>query len=406
MQSRITFAMAVLIPLLAACSAESDAPGLVVPEATVRDSAGVTIVENAPRDQMGSLPWTLGAVPMLRIGELEGDEPYQLFRVRDAHRLPDGRIVIADGGSQEIRLFAPDGGHLDSWGGQGEGPGEFTALMQVDLWRGDSLIAWDGRARRLSVFAEDGSLGRTLTLHPREGLTSFAEVHVLRGGSVIATGSSFEFDGPPNGLFRPPVSAVRLADDGETAASFGSHPGNEGYILMSENSVQVIRLLFQLTNKSTTWGDRFVISGTDAYSLPAFDQTGTLRRIVRVLGDRPVFTEADIQTEIDFVVDAAPSESQAEFRSGLEQVPPPEVFPAFSSVIDDASGNLWVQDFRRPSQAGPERWTVFDPDGRALGRFDTPEGFTVFEIGADYLLGRTKDDLDVERVVLLSLARD
>ena len=50
-------------------------------------------------------------------------------------------------------------------------------------------------------------------------------------------------------------------------------------------------------------------------------------------------------------------------------------------------------------------WTVFDPEGRALGFIETPEGLTVLEIGADYLLGRVTDDLGVESVQVWGLER-
>ena len=44
--------------------------------------------------------------------------------------------------------------------------------------------------------------------------------------------------------------------------------------------------------------------------------------------------------------------------------------------------------------------------GQLEGRgTETPEGLTIYEIGTDYVLGRTTDELEVERVVLLSLER-
>ena len=48
-------------------------------------------------------------------------------------------------------------------------------------------------------------------------------------------------------------------------------------------------------------------------------------------------------------------------------------------------------------------WTVFDARGRFLGDVTMPAGFTPFEIGADYVLGRWMDDLDVEYVHVYAL---
>ena len=59
---------------------------------------------------------------------------------------------------------------------------------------------------------------------------------------------------------------------------------------------------------------------------------------------------------------------------------------------------------RREFRHSPNR-TVFDPDGRALGFVETPGGFGVFEIGEDYILGSTTDELGVEYVQLRELGR-
>jgi hypothetical protein len=71
----------------------------------------------------------------------------------------------------------------------------------------------------------------------------------------------------------------------------------------------------------------------------------------------------------------------------------------------DPDGNLWVLAYTRP---GDERrsWTVFAPEGRALGTVETPPGLRIMEIGADYVLGVWRDDLDVEHVRMYRLDRE
>ena len=36
------------------------------------------------------------------------------------------RVAVANGGSHELLVFDAQGNHLDSWGGEGEGPGHAT----------------------------------------------------------------------------------------------------------------------------------------------------------------------------------------------------------------------------------------------------------------------------------------
>ncbi|UCF19485.1 MAG: hypothetical protein JSU87_16435 [Gemmatimonadota bacterium] len=79
--------------------------------------------------------------------------------------------------------------------------------------------------------------------------------------------------------------------------------------------------------------------------------------------------------------------------------------PAYSDIVVDLEGNLWVGEYRRPGDDQP-RWTVFDPDGVMLGIVETPQRFRIFEIGGDYVLGRGVDELDVEHIHVYRLLKD
>ena len=93
--------------------------------AEARDSAGIQVVENPAPPAGSRLEWRIGPEPSVSIGRREGEDPYLLYRASDATILADGRIVVANGGSDELRFFDSTGSHLASRGGQGEGPGEF-----------------------------------------------------------------------------------------------------------------------------------------------------------------------------------------------------------------------------------------------------------------------------------------
>ena len=53
----------------------------------------------------------------------------------------------------------------------------------------------------------------------------------------------------------------------------------------------------------------------------------------------------------------------------------------------------------------PDMWTVFDPGGRVSGHVETPWELEIYEIGEDYILGHTRDELDVEYVQVWPLDR-
>ncbi|UCF41058.1 MAG: hypothetical protein JSW43_01600, partial [Gemmatimonadota bacterium] len=52
------------------------------------------------------------------------------------------------------------------------------------------------------------------------------------------------------------------------------------------------------------------------------------------------------------------------------------------------------------------RWTAFDQADRMIAALETPPGFLVFEIGPDWVLGRIRDELDVEQVQLYGVMKE
>ena len=78
--------------------------------------------------------------------------------------------------------------------------------------------------------------------------------------------------------------------------------------------------------------------------------------------------------------------------------------PTFRRLATDTEHNLWVEEYRRPGDDVPS-WSVFDPDGHFLGMVTGPEGLNVTDIGADYMLGIVRDDMEVERVVMYALVK-
>ncbi len=65
-----------------ACADDDEGPS--VPASVVRDSAGVTIVENERPRPDSRLGWRVGTAPAITIGTAVGDSAYELFGVTDA----------------------------------------------------------------------------------------------------------------------------------------------------------------------------------------------------------------------------------------------------------------------------------------------------------------------------------
>ena len=378
----------------------------------IRDSADIRIVENQTPPQGYRLPWRIGPEPTVSIGEVDGEEPYLLNGARDATILSDGRIVVANLGTNELRVFDARGTHVATWGGSGDGPGEFTELGHVDRWPADSIVAWSAARRGISTFASDGSFGRTFTMasdgreiHGRPLWIFFTPVSATTDGSVL-TVLAF-----PN----EDTLVAELRDgEGRSTANFGTHPSWEPHRVTLDGRNSSHRKIFGREPVYGTWGDRIVIGDTDRYELKAFRADGSLETIVRRTHVPRTPTPADVSAYIDQVVpqsipgmsDADVERLQQDSRRRWETVPVAEHFPVFTSLMSDALDHLWVEEYEFPGEERPgSLWTVFDSEGRALGFVETPDELWIWEIGEDYILGRADDELGVESVQVWPLER-
>ncbi len=390
--SRPTVFTGVLCVVLgAACVGGPDGAG--GPRSTVRDSAGIRIIENGRPALDSRLGWRVGPTPTAMIGTTEGDPAYELFRVGDAMRLSDGRIVVANTGTGELRVFDPDGVHLESWGGQGDGPGEFGIMAPTELvrWPGDSLMAREPFQRRISIFSARGTFGRTLRLQPQSGYESV--VGPLPDGRILAqTLDSYSGGTPGTELTRPDREYGILEADGTVHRGLGVFPGSELYVVTTAERRSAAYYPFGRSAFAFVWGNLVVITTSDRYEVRAYRPDGSLARIVRRDHEVRAPTRADLRNAV-----ARRNPDRPEALDAVGDMPLVETLPAFAQVLVDRLAYLWVREYRLPGEAD-RLWTVFDPEGRVLGFFEMPGSFSVEEIGEDYILGTREDALGIEYV--------
>ena len=368
----------------------------------------------------------IGDEPVVSIGTRDASEAFQFYRVGAATRLADGRIVVANGGSNELLVFDADGNHLDTWAGQGDGPGEFWDLSTVGPWPGDSLIAGDSQQGRASIFDLAGAHGRTMSLRgPPDAATRAiaaagggadagpvdAKPHVVLRVLPDGTLLTRTPRGYRQGFHRWESSYALIGADGSALASLGNYLGTETFSAFYEQddgNYAVIPLWhpFGKTTVTTAWGHLAAIGDTETYEIRAYRGDGSLARIVRRDHETRIPTRSE-QDEAFRDRFAELSEEDREPRMAVAaDVPLVESFPAYSRLRGDALGHLWVAEFKLPDAAFEGTlWTVFEREGRALGFVETPAGLSIFEIGEDYILGRTTDGLGVEYVQTWELTR-
>ncbi len=367
----------------------------------MRDSAGIRIVEN-PRPPDGSrLGWRVDRAPSISVGATEGDEPHMLFNVSDAATLTDGRIVVVNRGTTELRVFDASGSYLDTWGGKGEGPGEFTDVERVAPLPGDSVMVWALMEPDVTVFGPDGEFARSFPAWRRLSDAPFdfiLPLAVPADGRILAVQNQ--------SFVAIDTVAIELWDmEGGFLASLGAHPAAERF----RSELGDYPVTFGRRLAAGVWGDAIVVGPTDRYEIRAFARGGSLARIVRrdhlPVSPSDAHVEAYIERQVSRLPEALTEVRERE-RERLRSVPVAERLPAFDTIMADALDHLWVREYSMPGEEarGP-LWTVFDSEGRVLGLVETPRGLEIYEIGEDHILGRAESELGVESVQAWRLHR-
>jgi hypothetical protein len=356
---------------------------------TARDAAAQAVPEIALRQ------------PALQIGVADGDSAYILFGAWQAFRTTDGRVVVVNGGTRQIRIYDRAGRHVRTLGRQGDGPGEFRMLQQVGLIAADSIAAYDIGNGRITIFAPDGNVARSTTVQP------FANTVLPRGFGFTSRGSLLvrtDFDR----VFRPGTRrdtvqfALVSTVDGVARDTLGRYRGEEAFVLAGGGAAFRRNVIFGRDVFASARGERLVIGENDDFSFDVYFAGGQTRRTYRQAHTPRRVTRAEVAAMNRQWLDGLSSQ----FRSGVEahigEFPHSETHPAYSALVAGVDGTTWVQHAAVPGSAD-RRWTVFGADGRPVRHVSATLPLEVFDAGPDYVLGRLRDEYDVERILLFTL---
>lgn len=391
------------LAVLAVSSGCSETASPADDDITRADSAGVMIVTSP--DRVAAVR-RLAPMPRVSIGRLDGPEALQLYRVVGARRLSDGRIAIANAGSHEVRLYGPDGTHLVSTGGEGEGPGEFTAIVRLDASPEDSLYVWDQQQRRLTVLDPAGGFARDFQLEmPWE--RAFPSFTALFGdGTLMASIGELVSQPPGDGdVIRSEYFTLRYDADGQvvdTLATFltrgaliRSFPDGGGF------SIYTIPF-----DPGTLWaiaGRGVHVAHGPRFEVRTLDGTGTVSRIARVARAPVPVDEALREAAIDAeLADYTNEDALRRAREAFDMMPFADSLAAYDELLSDEAGRVWARRHPLPGQEAAV-WDVLGPTGALEAAVTIPEGADVWQVGEDWVLLGEEDELEVERVALYDL---
>ncbi|HKK92637.1 MAG TPA: hypothetical protein VJ925_04350 [Longimicrobiales bacterium] len=413
---RLLIASAATVVLLAACdgggstsSAESTSG------VTVRDSAGIRIVENHDSAWTEATRWRLAAEPDLVIGSIDGSVPGTDFGRVDDALVVDGHVVVADGQTRLLRVFDEDGVWLRDLGGQGDGPFEFRFLQAV-FAAGDSVAVWDANRRRAVLLPVDGGTPRAALFptnnEPGEG--EFVELLLPDGRAVVGPTPAYGAALPEGPRTRADRLYRVVREGGAPGDTIGALPYYLAYNFGTERTTGPVLFAptgsFEPAGADAVWFG-WAIDGYELRRIPLDGRDGPEMRVRRAWEASPLPDDihARVANHFDSSYAAAglPTRVVAEQREMVDALQIVDPLPAYWDFEVASDGHLWVNDFRRPDEVtvdavlgrervGSTRWSVFTPTGRWLGTVDVPVEFAPTAFGSDWVLGVRTDEFDVQ----------
>lgn len=347
--------------------------------------------------------WTISSEPVVEIGVLDGDPAYTFASVRAARLLPDGRIVVADRGLSSVRIYDASGGIQSTFGQAGDGPGEFRGIGGISVHPPDTIRVWDSGMFRISTFLADGSLVGTQRFDPNQpggpksALDGFAGYFsngdVALSWTVARRGTEGEVlaDQTVFGRFSPRGSLKHLLGQGEGLHRIHGSPDP-----------------FSPFPHAAVFRDSVLFTNGVAGRIAILDPSG--EGVARTL--EVALPHIDVSS-------AWAALRQKILETGreslLERIPSPRLShtPAVAGMLIDDRGRIWLKVydptsdsvyFGRPPGPGGE-WLVITPEGTTIATVAIPDNIIPFQVEGDRLVGVSRGELDVERIVIHTLAR-
>jgi len=354
-------------------------------------------------DELVAPGLTVEAAPTINIGVLGGDPMQEFDRVVTPFLMPNGNLAVPTQGANSIRVFGPDGSFLTELGGPGDGPGEFNSLQSA--WnRGDTIEAWDSRARRISRFLPDGEV-EVVNLN---GVTESLD------GGVGPLGQGWALVSRYFGEPRDRVGVHSVSREGEHLVQIAALEGMARYRIPGMSGPHPLTPTVLLR---THQGELYAAEAMTPV-ISVFDLTGVLLREIPL--DLEEFGPPNevFEQVIDSAVARVEEDRKAQTRQRLSAFPRLDHLPVFWSFILDSDGLVWVRPYdpfqhslelggRLVGRAGPGgEWLVVSQEGKEVARVRMPPGLEPMQITQDAVVGVHQDELGVESVRVHSLRRN
>jgi hypothetical protein len=342
---------------------------------------------------LGLTAFVLGAQPAeVSLGRRTGVVLEPFSDVTGLAELRDGRVIVADRVERAYVLVDFRTGSRKTLGSNGSGPNEYQIPSGPIVWKGDTLLGFDGLNHRYVRIGQDGKMLGTIPfptertpelsiLAPPRGVDSRGRIYW--DAPIIATRPVVKRSDSANVIrFTPggsdPAVEVKIADHGafEHHFAYRAVPQSDAWVMGADGRIGVLsaaeyRLRWFKEGKLDETGPR--IPYTPVPVTAAERDAFRSRKAAEPMPGSMRPTGGDAQLNV-----MGPVRAKAAWPDSLF----PAYFPPFEvgGVRIAPNGDLWV---KRIGSAGEttKRVDILDSSGKLRTALRLPPGRELFQVG-------------------------
>jgi hypothetical protein len=334
------------------------------------------------------------------IGVAEGEFSHEFDRASSPRFVNEHTIAVANGYA-EIRYFTVDGKHIRTVGRRGGGPREFgqlTGLVRKGL---DTLVAMDAARNRLVVIDTAGNPVRSVALPVPADFA--AGIAFLPGNYVALVRADVPVVSGTPGVIRQRLSIVGLRS-GRIVNQLGELPGpswiTNGHSWDGQPLTERGRI--------AAWRGFIAIMSADSPAIRIARASGKTEMMFSPVADLPEQVTPQMyeawRREVRKELVRAGAPAQIGPWSDQFDTPLPQRLPYYSRMFTDDVGCLWIQRYSVPGSAN-RKWLIVDPLTSRAARLTIPAEFTVGDVRSGLIVGLARDQLDVQQIRFVKIAR-
>ena len=335
-------------------------------------------------------PFDIRLVEVLRIGVAGNDDGVVFGEIGGLIAVDSrGRIFVGDQQASQIYAFGSGGEFIKSIGSKGEGPGEFSLLSDVRTGPGDTLYAFDLRRGRISAF-DPSTLEFVMSFVVGEdidGRPARDLIGVLESGFVVTyedlpwPGTDFDTE---RYKYARIVSRTGLAGK----ESIVRVPSSEFMMARSGNRFLGAAMPYPRDPVIRLGPDEFIYTGsTESVAVAVTAASGAMLETIEHSLEAIPITGSELEDWIGLLSDeTAKPVRKANLRTTK---------PAYTTLVVDDSGRIWVKPIQSDSEAEDVQWLVLDAQSRLVGTVVLPSSVDIYVItgGRAYAVDETESDV-------------